>query len=731
MDMKKVAKENAKSRLRALLMSGFIAACVAAGFSGCSDPVQSPLLKEIKEEVEEAKTPPTYKVTYLPNGADGGEVPVDPSSYKQGEKVTVLKNTNGLTKTGKNFYYWAEDENGDGKYYFPEATFIMGSANVSLYAVWTDQTIYTVTFDSKGGSAVAAQIILEGGTATQPSPSPTRTGYTFGGWYQEEEYINSWNFITMPINGNLTLYAKWTAKEYTVTFDAEGGTAEPASVQVTFDEEYPTLATTEKPGYVFAGWWTGDNGTGSQVTGGSTTVATDSDHTLYAKWTTMVTEWASTPVTAPGEAKFLSTAVSPKDGSVYCAGYISGTGTYDFGNGKTVTGSNASQSVLLVKYNASGVAQWAKTVYSGANISKYYSVAVGVDSADNEYVVAAGIIEGTGDYYFDIIRKATGVSSSYNAVLVKYDSSGTPWYVKSPSVGAMGSEFLSVAAYGNYVCAVGRIQSTGNYTFGSHTINGSASASNAVAVKYTADNLTAEWAKTVTGGSGASTFHAVAADSSYNFIAAGSITGTNGQTFSPVTATGSSSDYNAVIVKYDTDGDATWAKTVSCSTTSISQFLSLALDASGNPYAAGYIYGNNSYNFGGASATGVGEWSPVLVSYNSDGSAQWARTKTSGGNGKYYAVAVDSSKVYAAGEATGTTDFGGGIITAAGGAALVRYDTSGNAERARTPSITEYRAVASGSGGVVYTAGSTSSGTDFGDGIITTSGGTVLVKYEE
>ncbi len=93
----------------------------------------------------------------------------------------------------------------------------------TLYAKWTIN-VYTVAFDSQGGSAIANQNINYNGLVTQPS-NPTRTGYTFGGWYTENSCITSWNFSTNTITIARTLYAKWTLNVYTVTFESQGGTA--------------------------------------------------------------------------------------------------------------------------------------------------------------------------------------------------------------------------------------------------------------------------------------------------------------------------------------------------------------------------------------------------------------------------------------------------------------------------------------------------------------------------
>lgn len=66
---------------------------------------------------------------------------------------------------------------------------------------------YTVTFDSNGGSAVDAQAVEEGMTATEPD-APSMEGYTFTGWYVDAELTTAYDFAT-PVTADVTLYAKW------------------------------------------------------------------------------------------------------------------------------------------------------------------------------------------------------------------------------------------------------------------------------------------------------------------------------------------------------------------------------------------------------------------------------------------------------------------------------------------------------------------------------------------
>jgi uncharacterized repeat protein (TIGR02543 family) len=116
------------------------------------------------------------------------------------------------------------------------------------------------------------------------------SGYTFKGWYTNsactsgEQTANPYQTSTSQNQTRTDQYwAKFTPNEYTVTYDAKGGSVSPGSKKVTFDDTYGSLATPTKTGYTFDGWYTAASG-GTQVTA-STKVTTASDHKLYAHWT--------------------------------------------------------------------------------------------------------------------------------------------------------------------------------------------------------------------------------------------------------------------------------------------------------------------------------------------------------------------------------------------------------------------------------------------------------------
>ena len=156
---------------------------------------------------------------------------------------------------------------------------------------WIDYTYdVTVTFNANGhGTAPAAKTVLKGGKVSAPA-APTATGYTFDGWYKESNCANAFDFNT-AINADITLYAKWTAKTYTVTLNNQGATTAGAtSVTATYGSAMPSIASNlpKKTGYTFNGYYDATSGgtqyykaDGSSARTWNKTAAT----TLYAQWT--------------------------------------------------------------------------------------------------------------------------------------------------------------------------------------------------------------------------------------------------------------------------------------------------------------------------------------------------------------------------------------------------------------------------------------------------------------
>lgn len=177
---------------------------------------------------------------------------------------------------------------------------VTGGTNGSTYQTDGDQTLYARwgynieffannTDDVNTETAFATLKCVTGAPyGSLPTGRPSKTGYTFTGWYKgAEDSAGKFEPTASDIaDGSVKkLYAHWEAAEYTVSFDANGGEAVTTTVTATFKDKYPTLPNpANRTGYEFAGWFTDKEG-GTKVTAGVTEVTATDKHTLYAHWT--------------------------------------------------------------------------------------------------------------------------------------------------------------------------------------------------------------------------------------------------------------------------------------------------------------------------------------------------------------------------------------------------------------------------------------------------------------
>jgi len=161
-----------------------------------------------------------------------------------------------------------------------------GAEYVVTYSGEQPEEIFTVAFDTKGGTpSINPQKVKKGQKADEPA-DPYLFGYEFGGWYTEKECTNKFNFNT-PITENITLYAKWTVKapveKFVVSFD-KNGHGSGASITPRIVEKGKTVEEPLAPkdeGFEFGGWYT-EKGCIHKFD--FNTPITE-NITLYAKWT--------------------------------------------------------------------------------------------------------------------------------------------------------------------------------------------------------------------------------------------------------------------------------------------------------------------------------------------------------------------------------------------------------------------------------------------------------------
>ena len=153
--------------------------------------------------------------------------------------------------------------------------------------------LYTITYNGNGhtGGTVPAAIDKKHGTSiTLSSSTPTRTGYTFAGWNTKQNGTGTTyaKGATYSTNADVTLYAKWTANTYTVTFNKQSGTGGTNSVTATYDATMPSATMPTRTGYTFNGYFDATSGGTKYYNANGTSARTwnkTANTTLYAQWT--------------------------------------------------------------------------------------------------------------------------------------------------------------------------------------------------------------------------------------------------------------------------------------------------------------------------------------------------------------------------------------------------------------------------------------------------------------
>ena len=229
-----------------------------------------------------------YTVSYTYNGATGGNSVPDIVYTVDGIQVSLPS----PTKTGYTFAGWFSNVGlttlvgAGGASYTP-------SDDIRLYAKWTAAT-FTVVFEYNGATGGNSddddQYTTDGVAITLPTP--TRDGYSFGGWYSDAGLTTSVGDAgdNYTPSLNLTIYAKWTAIARSVTYDTTNslaGSAPTDSASYIIGDTVVVKGNTgllTRTGYTFAGWTVAEDGSGTVLNAGATLTVSTSNITLYPKW---------------------------------------------------------------------------------------------------------------------------------------------------------------------------------------------------------------------------------------------------------------------------------------------------------------------------------------------------------------------------------------------------------------------------------------------------------------
>ena len=204
----------------------------------------------------DAQTQITLHVIQLYNvylRLNGGEMPssFDTSTLRDIPQGNTVYAPAAPTRSGYIFQGWYTDPELKNPY-----TPVQITDNFTLYAKWNQ---VKVTFISDGITIDSREV--PSGTkaaSVRPQQDPEKEGYTFGGWYVDERYSSYFDF-SGSLTQDITLYAGWTLKEYTVRFDTKGGDSiDSIKVSINTDYKLDSVPTPTRQYYSFMGWYTND-----------------------------------------------------------------------------------------------------------------------------------------------------------------------------------------------------------------------------------------------------------------------------------------------------------------------------------------------------------------------------------------------------------------------------------------------------------------------------------------
>lgn len=227
--------------------------------------------------IDESEFP--YLVTYVSYSANGGSGAPGPTQKVWGT-ITNLSSVSP-TRTGYTFLGWNMSSTATSPTYYPGSRW-GGDGNITMYAVWQINQ-YTVYYNANGGTvSISSQVYNY--NAGIYLPNPTRTGYTFTGWYTAASG-GARVYSLDPVTYNRTVYAQWSINSYTITIYPNGGTWNGSTANATRTGNYNTtiaIAYPTRTGYTFAGWTFSGGGSLS----GTTYTVGLSNASVVAQWTT-------------------------------------------------------------------------------------------------------------------------------------------------------------------------------------------------------------------------------------------------------------------------------------------------------------------------------------------------------------------------------------------------------------------------------------------------------------
>ena len=511
--------------------------------------------------------PKTYTITFEENGGSSVDDIIQ-------EVDTVIEEP-FISREGYTFLGWYMDQIYTIQYIFN----IMSPRNLRLYAKWQVNQ-YELNFELNGGTGIT-YVSANYGTLLN-IPTVTREGFEFMGWYLDSDFVNPYDINTMPAD-NLTLYAKWERKNYFISFlDYDGSIIKSENLQ--YDQLIASNIFPTDPfriGHIFTGW---SSDLPNQMPNYDIEITALYTRNQY-------------------DISFEENGGSAVANIIQYYDYPITSSTYTEKEGYTFDGWYVDESFTLL-FNFSHMPATHLTLYAKWNIDRYELLFVDYDD---------GVIsQSTYDYDEDL----SVVMYPANPTRLGYTFTGwnytIPLHMPSTDITIRASYSINqydISFFENGGSLMSDLlldymapleisdASKSGYTFiGWYTNDALTELFNLTEVPAYNLVLYAKWQKNniTFDSSMQSIFNDVVSDSNGYLIAVGNTTNNSGDV-----TDGNNGENDALIIKYDYDGQIIWQKTIGGSDSDA--FSSIIIDRDGNYVVSGYTSSKDydmSYNLG-------------------------------------------------------------------------------------------------------------------------------------
>ena len=559
-----------------------------------------------------------------------------------------------------------------------------------------------IKYDSEGEAEWARGI---GGTSGDYINSVAETsdgGYIVGGSFQE----------SIDLGNGVSLSTKGASDGMIIKYNVNGEAEWAQGIGGTIGDFINSVAATNDGGYIAGGYFNSssvDLGNGVSLNNRS-----GSDGMIIKYNVNGEAEWArGIGGTSDDE---VNSVAETDDGGYIVGGYF--YSSIDLGN-KVILCTKGSRDGMIIKYNVNGEAEWARGI-GGTSSDEVNSVA---EISDKGYIVGGFFYSSSIDLENKInLSNNKSNSSTADGMIIKFEKTEllNSTIIKAQGIGGTrDDEINSVAATSDGGYIAGGYFNSSSVDLGNEVSLNNRSGSDGMIIKHNV-NGEVEWARGI-GGTSNDYINSVAATSDGGYIVGGYFSSSSIDLENGVSLR-TKGTCDGMIIKYNVNGEAEWAKGIGG--TSNDCINSVAETDDGGYIVGGYFYSSSIDLGNGVSLSTKGSQDGMIIKYNVNGEAEWARGIGGTSNDYINSVAeTDDGGYIVGGNFHSSIDIGNGVSLSNKGSydgMIIKYDSEGTVEWARGiggANDDKVNSVAETSDGGCIVGGYFQGSIDLGDGI--------------